>query len=149
MSGRLRRFGELTVDSDFTTTALLALLFLALCLMLARDIRHTLSSSGNHFAIIGTLNRLGAAFALFYCLLFAFRWPDILVRIGCAFFAAHLSIEFALTYLRISPTGRPVLTFAALMLSQASIASILAAIARWFIRVVRWEPQSRGEREDR
>ena len=149
MSGRSTRFGEITVDSDFTTTALLVVLFIILSLMLTRDIRHILWGAPNQIAISGTLKRLGAALALVYCLVFVFRWPNKLVKIGCALFAAHLSLALALTYLRISPTARPTLAFTDSMVMQISLVTFLVAIAHWFRTVVRWAPPSPGEREDR
>ena len=149
MSGRPTRVGEITVDSDFTTTAVLVVLFIILSLMLMRDIRHILWSAPNPIAISGTLNRASAALALVYCLVFVFRWPNRLVKIGCALFAAHLSLALALTYLRISSTARPTLAFADSMVMQISLVTFLGAIAHWFRTVVRWAPPSLGEREDR
>jgi hypothetical protein len=149
MSGRPTRLGEITVDSDFPTTALLAGLFIILSLMLMRDIRHILWSTPNQIAISGGLDRLGAALSLVYCLVFIFRWPNTLVKIGCALFAAHLSLALALTYLRISPTARPILAFADSMIKQVSLVTFLVAIAHWFKAVVRWVPPSPGQREGR
>jgi hypothetical protein len=149
MRGRPTRFGEITVDSDFTTTVLLVVLFIILSLMLMHDIRHFLWSAPNQIAISGTLNHLGAALSLVYCLFFVFRWPNRLVKIGSALFAAHSSLALALTYLRISPTARPTLTFADSMVVQISLVTFLVAIAHWFRTVVRWAPPSPGEREDR
>jgi len=149
MSGRPTRFGDITVDSDFTTTALLVVLFIILSLMLMRDIRHILWSAPNQVPISGTLNRLGAALALVYCLVFVFRWPNRIVKIGYALFAAHLTVALALTYLRISPAARPALAFADSMVMQISLVTFLVAIARWFRAVVRRAPPSPVEREDR
>ncbi|MFZ0136276.1 MAG: hypothetical protein WAK89_04405 [Candidatus Sulfotelmatobacter sp.] len=149
MSGRSTRFGEITVDSDLTTAMLLAVLFIVLSLMLMRDIRHILWSAPNQIAIGGTLNRLGAALALVYCLVFVFKWPNRLVRIGGALLAAHFSLALALTYLRISPTALPTLAFADSIVRQISLVTFLVAIARWFRTVVRWAPPSPAEREDR
>jgi hypothetical protein len=148
MSGRPTRFGEITVDSDFTTTALLVVLFIILSLMLTRDIRHTLWGAPNQIVIGGTLNRLGAALALVYCLVFVFGWPNRLVKIGYALFAAHLSLALAFTYLRGSLTARPTLAFADSMVMQISLVTFLIAIADWFRKVARWVPPSRGGRED-
>ena len=36
---------------------------------------------------------------LAYGLVFVFRWPNRLVRVGCALFAAHLGLALASTYL--------------------------------------------------
>jgi hypothetical protein len=149
MSGKPTRFGEITVDSDFTTTALLAVLFIVLSLMLMRDIQHFLWGAPNQIAISGTLNRFGAALALVYCLVFVFRWPNRLVKIGCALFAAHFGLAFALTCLRISPTPLPILAFADSIVTQISLVTFLVAIARWFRTVVRRAPPSPAEREDR
>jgi hypothetical protein len=149
MSGRPTRFGEITVDSDFMTTALLVGLFIILSLMLMRDIRHILWRVPDQIAISGTLNRLGAALAVVYCLVLVFRWPNRLVKIGCALFAAHWSLALALTYLRISPKARPTLAFADSMVMQISLALFLVAIAYWFRTVVRWAPPSPGERKGR
>ncbi|MGB8580518.1 MAG: hypothetical protein WCD47_06830 [Candidatus Sulfotelmatobacter sp.] len=149
MSGRPTRFGEITVDSDFVTTALLLLLFVILSLMLMRDIRHILWHAPDQIAVSGTLNRLGAALAVVYCLVYVFRWPNRLVKIGCALFAAHWSLALALTYLRISPTAPPTLAFADSMVMQISLAIFLIAIAHWFRTVVRWAPPSPRESEDR
>lgn len=149
MSGRPRRFGEVTVDSDLTTTAMLAVLFIVLGLMLARDIWQPLWGANNHIAIRGTLNRLGAALALVYCLLFSFRWPNRLVKIGCALVVADLSLGFSLTYLRISPNVQSVLVVVRSVAFQASLVTFLVAIAQWFRAVVRWVPFSREEREGR
>ncbi|MGC1370852.1 MAG: hypothetical protein WA824_01825, partial [Candidatus Sulfotelmatobacter sp.] len=99
MRGKPKRFGEITVDSDFTTAMLLVVLFIIVALILARDIRHILWSVPSQIAISGTLNRLGAALSLVYCLAFAFRFPNRLVRIGCALLAAHLSLALGSTYL--------------------------------------------------
>ncbi|HWW13283.1 MAG TPA: hypothetical protein VN310_01375 [Candidatus Dormibacteraeota bacterium] len=148
MSGRPTRFGEITVDSDFTTTALLVVLFIILSLMLTRDIRHILWGTPNQIVISGTLNRLGAALTLVYCLFFVFRWPNRLVKIGCALFAAHLSLALALTYLRSSLTARPTLAFADSMVMQISLLAFLVAIADWFWTVAHWVPPSRGGHED-
>jgi hypothetical protein len=148
MSREPTRFGEITVDSDVTTTALLVVLFIILSLMLVRDIRHILWGTQNLIAIRGALNRLATAFALVYCLVFVFRWPNRLVKIGCALFAAHFSLALASTYLRISPTARPALAFADSIVMQISLAIFLVAIARWFRTVVHWAPPSAGERED-
>jgi hypothetical protein len=149
MSGRPALLGEITVDSDFTTSALLAVLFIILSLMLMRDIRHILWSAPNQVAIRGTLNRLSAALALVYSLIFIFRWPNGLVKIGCALFAAHLSLALALTYLRISSTMRPTLAFADSVVVQISLITFFVAIVHWFRTVVRWAPPPPGEREDR
>jgi hypothetical protein len=149
MSGRPTRLGEITVDSDFTTTAALVALFIILSLMLMRDIRHILWSTQDQITISGTLNRLGAALALVYCLVFAFRWPNKLVKIGCALVAAHLSLALALTYLHVPPTVRPTLAFADSIVMQISLVTFLVAIALWFRTVVRWVPPSPGEGEDR
>lgn len=149
MSSRPTRFGEITVDSDFTTTALLGVLFIVLSLMLMRDIGHILWSVPNQIAIRGTLNRLSAALMLAYGLVFVFRWPNRLVRVGCALFAAHLGLALASTYLRISPTALPTLAFADSIVRQISLVTFLVAIARWFGTVVRWAPPPPAEREDR
>jgi hypothetical protein len=149
MTVRPTRFGEITVDSDLTTTALLVVLFIILSLMLMRDIRNILWSAPNQIAIGGTLSRLGAALALVYCLAFLFRWPNRLVKVGCALVAAHLSLTLALTYLHVSPAARPTLTFADSMVMQISLVIFLVAIARWFRTVVRWAPPSPGEGEGR
>jgi hypothetical protein len=149
MNDRPTRFGEITVDSNFTTTALLAVLFVILSLMLMRDIRHFLWSAPSQIAISGTPNRFGAALALVYCLVFVFRWPNALVKIGCALFAAHFGLALALTYLRISPTPLPTLAFADSIVRQISLVTFLVAIARWFRTVVRRAPPSPAEREDR
>ncbi len=148
MSSRPTRFGEITVDSDFTTTALLGVLFIVLSLMLMRDIGHILWSVPNQIAIRGTLNRLSAALMLAYGLVFVFRWPNRLVRVGCALFAAHLGLALASTYLRISPTALPTLAFADSIVRQISLVAFLVAIAQWFRTVVRWAPPSPGEREE-
>jgi len=149
MSDRPTRFGEITVDSDFTTTVMLAVLFVILSLMLMRDIRHILWSAPSQIAIRGTLNRLATAFALVYCVVIVFRWPNRLVKIGCALFGAHFGLALALTYLRISPTTRPTLAFADSIALQISLVTFLVAIARWFRTVVRRAPSSPGERGDR
>jgi hypothetical protein len=148
MSSRPTRFGEITVDSDLTTTALLGVLFIVLSLMLMRDIRHILWSVPSQIAIRGTLNRLSAALMLAYGLVFVFRWPNRLVRIGCALFAAHLGLSLALTYFRISPNALPTIAFAASIVVQISLVAFLVAIAQWFRTVVRWAPPSPGEREE-
>jgi hypothetical protein len=149
MTGRHTRLGEITVDSDFATTTMLAVLFLVLILMLARDIRHILWTTHNDIAIAGTLNRISVGLALVccvYCLLFESRlWPNGLVKIGCTLLAAHWSFQLVVTYFRISPTPRSTLTFAGLVTLQASLMIFLVAIADWFRRVVRWDPASRGE----
>jgi hypothetical protein len=142
------RFGEITVDSDFTTTALLGVLFIVLSLMLLRDIRHILWSVPSQIAIRGTLNRLSAALMLAYGLVFVFRWPNRLVRVGCALFAAHLGLSLALTYFRISPNVPPTLAFADAIVVQISLVAFLVAIAQWFRTVVRWTPPSPGKREE-
>jgi hypothetical protein len=149
MNGRPTRFREITVNSDRTTTALLVVLFIILSLMLMRDIRHILWGAPNQIAISGTLNRFGAALAIVYCLVFVFRWPNTLVKIGGALFAAHLSLALTLIYLRISPTALPKLAFADAIVMQVSLVIFLVAIAHWFRTVVRWAPPSPGEREDR
>jgi len=148
MSGRTTRFGEITVDSDFTTTALLVVLFVILSLMLARDIRHILWGAPHQIAISGSFNRLGSALALVYCLVFVFRWPTRLVKIGFTLLAAHLSLALALTYLRSALTARPTVAFADSMVMQTSLVTFLIAIADWFRTVARWVPPSRGGRED-
>ncbi len=148
MSGRPTRFGEITVESDFTTTALLAVLFMILSVILIRDIRHIVWSAPNQITIRGTLNRFGAALALVCCVNFVFRWPNRLVKIGCALFAAHLSLALALTYLRISST-RPTVAFADSMVMQISLVTFLVAIAHWFRTVVRRASPSISERESR
>lgn len=148
MSSGPTRFGEITVDSDLTTTALLGVLFIVLSLMLMRDIRHILWSVPSQIAIRGTLNRLSAALMLAYGLVFVFRWPNRLVRIGCALFAAHLGLSLALTYFRISPNALPTIAFAASIVVQISLVAFLVAIAQWFRTVVRWAPPSPGEREE-
>jgi hypothetical protein len=149
MSGKPTRFGEITVDSDFTTTTLQVVLFVILSLMLMREIRHILWSAPNRIAISGTLNRLGAALALVYCLIFVFRHPNRLVKIGCALLAAHLSLALAVTYLHVSPTPRPTLALADSIVMQISLVTFLVAIAQWFRAAVRWAPPSPGEREHR
>jgi hypothetical protein len=149
MSGGRTRFGEITVDSDFVTTALLVVLFIILSLMLMRDVRHILWGTQSLIAIRGPLNRLATAFAIVYCLVFVFRWPNGLVKIGCALFAAHFSLALASTYLSISATARPALAIADSIVMQISLATFLIAIAHWFRTVVRWDPPSRGERDDR
>jgi hypothetical protein len=149
MSRGPKPFGEITVDSDFTTTALLAVPFFILSLMLMRDIRHILWSTQNQIAIGGTLNRLAAALALVYCLVFVFRWPNRLVKVGWVLVAIHLSLAFASTYLRIPPTARPALALADSIVMQVSLVTFLVAIAHWFRTVVHWAPPSFGEREDR
>jgi hypothetical protein len=149
MSGRPARFGEITVDSDLTTTVLLVALFIILSLMLIRDIRHILWNAPNQIAIRGTINRLSAAVALVYCLVLVFRWPNKLVKLGCALFAAHFSLALALTYLRISPTALPALAFADSMAMQISLVSFLVTIAHWFRTVVRCTPPRPREREER
>jgi hypothetical protein len=148
MSSGPMRFGEITVDSDLTTTALLGVLFIVLSLMLMRDIRHILWSVPSQIAIRGTLNRLSAALMLAYGLVFVFRWPNRLVRIGCALFAAHLGLSLALTYFRISPNALPTIAFADSIVVQISLVAFLVAIAQWFRTVVRWAPPSPGEREE-
>lgn len=149
MSGRPTRLGEITVDSDFTTTMLLVVLFIIVGLMLARDIRHILWGAPSQIAISGTLNRLGAALSLVYCLAFVFRWPNRLVKTGCALFAAHLTLALGLTYLHIFPDPRSALAFADSVVRQISLLTFLVAIAHWFRRVVRGAPPSPVEREDR
>jgi len=149
LKNRLESKGELTIDSDPGTTVGLAVLFIILTLMLVRDIRHILWSAPNQIAITGIPNRLGAALALVYSIFFFFRWPNRLVKIGCALLAAHSSLGLALTYLRISPTTRPTLAFAGSIVMQISLVTFLIAIADWFRMVVRWAPPPRGEREDR
>jgi hypothetical protein len=149
MRGRPTRFGEIIVDSDFTTASALELLFIILTLMLIRDIRHFLWDAPNQIAISGTINRLGVALALVYCLVFVFRWPNRLVKIGCALFATHSGLTLALTYLRISPTAQPPVAFVSSMAMQISLVTFLIAIAHWFRTVVRWTSPSPGEGEDR
>lgn len=149
MSGRPKRFGEVTVNSDLTTTAMLAVVFIVLGLILAREIRQTLWGTNNHIAIKGTLNRLADAFALIYGLVFVFRWPNRLVKIGCALAVADLSLRFSLTYFRFSPNLQSVLVVAYSVASQASLVTFLVAIAQWFRAVVRWAPLSNEEREGR
>ncbi len=149
MRGRLRRFGEVTVDSDPTTTVMSAVLFIVLGLILAHNIRQTLWGTNNHVAIKGTLNRLADAFALIYCLVFVFRWPNRLVKIGCALAAADLSLRLFLTYLRISPNLQSVLVVACSVAYQASLVTFLIAIAHWFRAVVRRAPLSSEERGGR
>jgi hypothetical protein len=148
MSGRPTRFGEITLDSDFTTTALLSVLFIILSLMLMRDIRHFLWGAPHQIAITGTLNRFGAALMLVCCLVSVFRWPNRLAKIGWALFAAHWSLALVLTYLRSSLLARPTLAFLDSIVMQISLATFLIAIADWFRTVARWVPPSRGERED-
>jgi hypothetical protein len=149
MSGRPGRPGELTVDSDLTTTVMLAVLFVVLGLILARDIRQTLWGVDDHISIKGTMNRFGDALTLVYCLVFLFRWPNRLVKIGCALAAVDLIIRFLLTYLHFSRRLQPAILLARSAALQASLVTFLIAIAQWFRAVVRWEPQSREQREDR
>jgi hypothetical protein len=148
MTARPTRFCEITVDSDFTTTALVVVLFIILSLLLTRDIRHILWGVPDQIAIGGTLNLLGAVIALFYCLAFAFRWPNRLVKIGSTLFAAHYILAVALTYLGTSFTPRPTLGFADSILRQISLVCFLVAIADWLRTVTRWVPSSREEREN-
>jgi hypothetical protein len=149
VSGSSQPFGEITVDSDRSTTALAAIAFIVLGLLLANDIRQVLWGTPNQIAIAGTLNRLCAAFTVFYGIFLAFTWPSRLVKVGCGLLTAELGVRFAFTYLRISPIARHPLVIARSEALQLSLLIFLVAIAQWFRTVVRWAPPSREEREGR
>jgi len=146
MSGMLHasstRFGEIIVDSDRATTVLLAVLFIVLSLVLMLDIRQTVWGTPNHIAINGTLNRVGAALSLVYCLVLVFRWSNRLIRVGSTLLAIDLVIRFAFTYLQLTSAVRPTLVFIRSATLQISLIIFLVAIANWFRTVVRWSPPS-------
>jgi len=153
-STNTERGGEITIDSDRTTTFGAALLFIACGLLLAREIRGSFQGRfiapehlpKSFFSIFINVSRVATAVCLFT---FAFRFPRRSVRLACVLMGTGMACNIALSWLHVSLSTRHTLAVAGSGVLQIALVIFLVTIAEWFRSKVRWISPSQtraGER---
>ena len=138
-TARSKRVWEITIDSDWTMTVGLAVLFIVCASLLAREIRHFLLGIGDPPHLNGALfTRIFTALAVVYCFRFAFRWPTKFVRVAWMIVGAVLTVDLVSGYAHPSSAIRHLVAVGASAVSQVALVIFLVAIVQWFKSVIRW-----------
>lgn len=133
---------EITIDSDRTTTILLALLFMLCTLLLAREVRNTIYGHLTlprplHRNVFGIFTAFSEGMASIYLFLFGFNFPRKSVKLACVLMGADLVCSVALSWLHVSPAIRHTMSVAGSGVRQVALVVFLFTIADWFRTKVR------------
>jgi hypothetical protein len=132
---------EITIDSDWITTILMALIFAFIAFLLGWSIRDLWSDTFDHIVLQrvrgGWLDKLTYFIGPAYCFLFAYSIPAKRLKIAFLLLGANYIARIAVTYLHVGADVQRAAVIAGAIASQIAYAIILLAIARWFGTVVR------------
>jgi len=138
-------WGEITVDSDWLTTAGAALLFIVCSLLLVREIWHF---AWGHFAqpaqvrrdFFGILNEVYKIIASILAFVLAFEIREKSAKVGCFLGGLSLAASSLLSFLRVSSCAFHTAAMARSVVWQVALVLFLVAIAQWLKSVVRRVP---------
>jgi hypothetical protein len=141
------RVGNITVDSDWLTTTGLGLLFVALFLLLVKDVHsfiwgHLTEPSHVQMNYWSISNRVFEGIAAIYGFIFAFTFTQKLAKVACVLMGTRLAAFAVLSSLNISTSVRRVAAISGSIVSQVALVIFLVAIAQWFKSVIRRDPPS-------
>jgi hypothetical protein len=139
---------EITIDSDRTTTFLLALLFIICALLLAREIRnsvhgHLILPQPVHRTFFSIFTKASEGIVAIYLFVSAFSFPKKSVKLASVLLGtSFISGLVVLSWPHFSLPTQHAVAIARSGAQQVAFAIILVKIAEWFRSVVRWVPRS-------
>jgi hypothetical protein len=140
---------EITIDSDWITTFVMALL-LAFCgWQLIRESRHLVFDRlAGTILLTQFIDKVRtAAIVVCYFLGVFLPWPRS-VRLGGLLMGTEIVVRIALHYFDASASVQHSAAVAGSLARQVALALFIFAIAQWFKSVVRWTPPSNPEVAD-
>jgi len=134
---------DITIDSDWIITTLMAVLLVACALLLVREIRDVLLGQ------IGTQRTIAYDFfrkiftfiVAIYCYMAAYRFRGIHLKIAFVLIGTDLVADIMLTYFHAGTSLQHFVGVAGSISRQIAFAVFIVAILRWFKSVLRWAPK--------
>ena len=140
------RSWEITIDSAWITTIMMAVLFIICGLLLTQEIHHVVQG---HFRGPDRLqigfwtiwNKVFEVIAAIYFFMFAFRFPKKSVKIASVLLGTDLAVYALLSCFPISLTVGHIVAISGSVVRQIALTIYCMAIAQWFKSVVRRNPE--------
>jgi hypothetical protein len=142
---------EITIDSDWITTGVMAVLFVSCGLLLAQEIHYVAQGyfPGPERLRIdywSIFHKFFEVIVAIYFFVFAFRSPKRPVKIASALMGTTFAVFVLLSCFPISPSVGRIVAMSVSVVRQISLIIFCMAIAVWFKSVVHWSspPEPRG-----
>ena len=139
-----RRFGEITIDSNWIMTVGMALLFAWTAFLLGWSIRDLLFDKIGHELSqpvrSGWLDTLTYVIGSVYFFLFAYSFPAKHLKVAFLLLGTKYTVLVALAYLHVAAAVQHSVAVGESIATQIAYTIILFAIAQWFKSVVRRVP---------
>jgi hypothetical protein len=140
-----KRAWEITVDSNWIMTVGMVALLIFFGWQLIGEARDLVFGNLTEQVLFThVIDKIGRVILVVYCLLFAFSFRALHVRVAFILLGTATALRFSLSYLHLSPA---VFHFAAVggsIADQIALTIILFAIVQWFKSVVRWIPPNKS-----
>ncbi|HUM05035.1 MAG TPA: hypothetical protein VLT90_06220 [Terriglobales bacterium] len=135
------RSWEITIDSNWITTGLMAVLLVVCVLLLAQEIHRV--ALGHFFGPVrprisfwSIWNKVFQVIAAIYFFLFAFKFPKKSVRIASVLMGTDLAVHALLSFVSLSLTVGQIVAVSGSFVRQIALIIYCVAIAQWFKSVV-------------
>jgi hypothetical protein len=137
---------EITIDSDWITTIMMAVLFIICGLLLAQEIRHV---AQGHFrgperlriTFWSIWNKVFEAIAAIYFFMFAFKVPKKSVKTASILMGTDLAVYALLSCFHISLALSHIVAISGSAVRQIALIIYCVEIARWLMSVFHRSPQ--------
>jgi hypothetical protein len=145
------RSWEITIDNDWITAGVMAVLFVSCGLLLAQEIHYV--AQGNfpgperlRIDYWSIFHKFFEVIVAIYFFMFAFMSPKRSVKIASALMGTNFAVFVLLSCFPISPTVGRVVAMSGSVVRQIALIIFCMAIAQWFKSVVHWSspPEPRG-----
>ena len=136
---------EITIDSNWIMMVGMAVLLICCGWQLIREASNLVFGNlAEQVLYTHVIDKIGRVIFVVYCLLFAFSFQALHLRVAFILLGTAAVVRFSLSYLHVSPAA---LHFAAVgdsIADQIALTIILFAIVQWFKSVVRWIPPNKS-----
>jgi len=134
---------EITINSNWIMTVGMALLLVFCAWQVVREAHYLLLGNLAERAVsTHLLDKIGIVILAVYCLLFAFSFGALHVRLALILLGIAAVVRFSLSYLRVSPATLHVANIGDSIADQIALMIIAFAIVQWFKSVIHRIPTS-------
>jgi hypothetical protein len=138
---------EITIDSNWILTVGMAVLLVFCGWQLIREARDLVFGNlAEQASFNPVISKIGTVILAVYCLLSAFSFQALHVRVAFILLGTAAVVRFSLSYLHASHAALYLTAVGGSIADQIALTIILFAIVQWFKSVVRWiSPNKSGE----
>jgi hypothetical protein len=136
---------EITIDSNWIMTVGMAVLLVFCGWQLIREVRDlVVGNLAEQVWFAPAIDKIGTVILAVYCLLFAFSFQALHVRVAFILLGTAAAVRFSLSFLHVSPAALHFAAIGGSIADQIALMILLFAIVQWFKSVVRWIPPNKS-----